>query len=285
MDFFTPIVDDPLAYGRIAAANALSDVYAMGGEPLTCLNIVAYPCHGDLGVLHEILRGGAEKISEAGAVLVGGHTVQDDEPKYGLAVTGLIDPDRLITNAGARPGDRLILTKAIGTGMISTALKGELAEPEAVAAAVRSMETLNREASQVMVRLGARAATDITGFGLVGHALEMAEASGMTLVIEASAVPLLPSTRETAEQGLIPAGAHRNREHALPRVDIAGGKLEELIFCGPETSGGLLIAAPPDRAEEMLAEIRRSPGGEAAALIGGVRERGDKAVVVAAGRV
>ena len=283
VDFFTPIVDDPVAYGRIAAANALSDVYAMGGEPLTCLNIVAYPCHGDLNVLRDILRGGAEKINEAGAVLVGGHTVQDDEPKYGLSVTGLIDPDRLITNAGARPGDRLILTKPLGTGMIATAIKGGLAEPEAVAAAVRWMETLNREASYAMVQVGARAATDITGFGLVGHALEMAEASGVTLCIEAAAVPLLPSARETAEQGLIPAGAHRNREHALLRASIAGGKLEELLFCGPETSGGLLIAVPPDRAEELLSAIRRATGGEAAAIIGEARERGDKAVVVAGG--
>lgn len=280
LDFFTPIVDDPRDFGRIAAANALSDVYAMGGEPLTCLNIVCYPCHGDLEVLGEILRGGAEKILEAGAVLVGGHTIQDDEPKYGMAVTGLIDPARLITNAGARPGDRLLLTKPLGTGIVSTAIKGGVAEPEAVKAAVRSMATLNRDASRAMGKAGVRAATDVTGFGLVGHALEMAQASGVTLALEGASVPLFPGVREMAGLGLIPGGAHNNRKHSLPRAQIAGGGLMELILCGPETSGGLLIAVPADQAESLLAEVRGFPGGEAAALIGEVRERGEQAVVV-----
>jgi selenide,water dikinase len=280
VDFFTPIVDDPYAFGAIAAANALSDVYAMGGEPLTCLNIVCFPCHGDLTVLGAILRGGAEKVAEAGAVLVGGHTIQDDEPKYGLAVTGLGDPERLVTNAAARPGDRLILTKPLGTGIIATAIKGGAADQAIVAEAVRVMSALNRDASRAMVQAGVKAATDITGFGLVGHALELAEASRITLAVEAGAVPLLPGVRETAELGLIPAGAHHNREYALRRAGVAGGKLAELIFCGPETSGGLLIAVPAERAEQLLAVIRRTPGGEAAALIGEVRERGERAVVV-----
>lgn len=281
MDFFTPIVDDPYAYGQIAAANALSDVYAMGGEPLTCLNIVCYPCHGDLGVLREILRGGAEKITEAGAVLVGGHTVQDDEPKYGLAVTGLIDPARLVTNAAARVGDKLVLTKPIGTGMIATAIKAGVAEDEVVAGAVRVMAALNRDASRAMVAAGVKAATDITGFGLVGHAVEMAEASGVTLELVAAAVPFLPGARETAAQGLIPAGAHRNREYALRRASLAGGKLAELLYCGPETSGGLLMAVPAAGAAELVARLRGLAGSEAAAVVGEVRERGERAVVVA----
>ncbi len=280
LDFFTPIVDDPYAFGAIAAANALSDVYAMGGEPLTCLNIVCFPCRGDLDLLREILRGGAEKVAEAGAVLVGGHTVQDEEPKYGLAVTGLIEPEKLVTNAAARPGDRLILTKPLGTGIISTAIKGGVAEAGVVAEAIRVMSALNRDASRAMVKVGVNAATDITGFGLVGHALEMAEASRVTLVIEGGAVPLLPGVREMAGQGLIPAGAHNNREYTLRRAGVAGGKLDELIFCGPETSGGLLIAVPAGRAEELLAAVRQAPGGEAAALVGEVRERGEQGVVV-----
>lgn len=280
VDFFTPIVDDPYDFGRIAAANALSDVYAMGGEPLTCLNVVCFPCHGDLGVLREILRGGAEKISEAGAVLVGGHTVQDDEPKYGLSVTGLIDPKLLVTNAAARPGDRLILTKPLGTGIIATAIKGGAADPAAVSEAIRVMAALNRGAARAMSRVGVKAATDITGFGLVGHALELAEASGVTLSIAAATVPLLPGVRETAGRGLIPGGAHNNRKHALKRARVAGGQIAELIFCGPETSGGLLMAVPADAAEGLAAELRRQAGSEAAAVIGEVRERGDWAVVV-----
>jgi selenide,water dikinase len=280
VDFFTPIVDDPYLFGQIAAANALSDVYAMGGEPLTCLNIVGFPCHGDLALLREILRGGADKIAEAGAVLVGGHTVQDDEPKYGLSVTGLIHPGRIITNAGARPGDRLILTKPLGTGIVATAIKGEAAPPDVAATAAQVMATLNRDAARAMREAGVKAATDITGFGLVGHALEIAEASQVTLVLTADAVPVLPGVRELAAGGLLPAGAHRNREDALKRARVAGGLLSELLFCGPETSGGLLIAVPAERADDLLARLSESPAGGTAALVGEVRPRGERAVEV-----
>ena len=242
-DFFTPIVDDPATFGAIAAANALSDVYAMGGRPLTALSILCYPAKGDLEDLAAILRGGAAKLIEAGCVLAGGHSVNDEEIKFGFAVTGIVHPDRVWTNAGARPGDALILTKPIGTGVIGTALKRGIAGEADVEAATQSMLRLNR------TDLEPHGATDITGFGLIGHAREMALASRVTLEIEAAAVPLLPGALRYAAAGAIPGGLKNNRAFASSCVEVRGAippELEDLLY-DPQTSGGLLlsVASPP----------------------------------------
>jgi selenide,water dikinase len=253
VDFFTPIVNDPGAYGRIAAANALSDIYAMGGRPLTVMNLVGFPACLEHEVLVEILKGGAEKVHEAGAVIVGGHTVEDDEPKYGLAVTGLVDPRKLVTTAGAEPGDVLILTKPLGTGILATALKGEVIEEVQMQEAIRGMQMLNRSAAQVMLEVGVHACTDITGFGLLGHALEMAEASHVGIEIVASALHVYPQVLELAAIGLVPAGSYRNREHYLPRVANRAELGVEIvdILADPQTSGGLLMAVAADRLERL----------------------------------
>jgi selenide,water dikinase len=248
-DFFTPIVNDPQTFGRIAAANALSDIYAMGGRPLTVMNLVGFPACLDRGILVEILKGGAEKVHEAGAVIVGGHTIEDDEPKYGMAVTGLVDPTLMVTTLGAQPGDRLVLTKPLGSGILATALKGEVIDEKQMVEAVRSMETLNRAASQTMLAVGVNACTDITGFGLLGHALELAEASQVGLEIEAAALHIYPQVMELAAIGLIPAGSYLNREHYLPRVVNREQVSPEIvdILADPQTSGGLLIAVSADK--------------------------------------
>lgn len=257
VDFFTPIVDDPRAFGRIAAANALSDLYAMGARPLTALNLVGFPNCLEREVLVEILLGGAEKLAEAGAVLVGGHTVEDDEPKYGLAVTGLVDPAKMVSTVGAGPGDRLVLTKPLGSGILATALKGEVIDLEQMSEVIRAMETLNRAASEAMLAVGITACTDITGFGLLGHALEMAEASKVGLRLEAQALPVYPLAPEMAAIGLIPAGSYHNREFYLPRV-VAGDTLDPAvvdILADPQTSGGLLIAVAAERHPALLAAL------------------------------
>jgi selenide, water dikinase len=252
LDFFAPVVDDPYSYGAIAAANAMSDIYAMGGEVLLALNIVAFPDTLPPEILTEILRGGADKVAEAGGVLAGGHTVVDREPKYGLSVTGVIDPTRITTKGGARPGDQLVLTKAIGTGAITTALKGGVAAPEHVDAAVASMLTLNRRASQLFRQLGVVSCTDITGFGLLGHASEMADASAVAFQILAGSVPLLPGALDYAQKGVLPGGLGRNRAYfqavvaGYQRVqydDPVPAPLADLLL-DPETSGGLLAAVP-----------------------------------------
>jgi selenide,water dikinase len=257
VDFFTPIVDDPMTFGRIAAANALSDLYAMGARPLTAMNLVGFPSCLDRAILVEILKGGAEKLAEAGAVLVGGHTIEDDEPKYGLAVTGLVDPAKMVSTLGARPGDRLILTKPLGTGILATALKGEVLVEEQMMEAILGMQALNREASAAMLEVGVHACTDISGFGLLGHALEMAEASKVGLVIEAGALHIYPLVLEMAAIGLVPAGSYHNREHYLPRVVNREALQSELvdILADPQTSGGLLIAVPPQRHDAMHAAL------------------------------
>lgn len=250
VDFFTPIVDDPATFGAIAAVNALSDVYAMGGRPLTSLSVCCYPGDGDLADLEMILRGGAEKMIEAGCVVLGGHSVKDDEIKFGYAVTGVVHPERVATNAGARPGDVLVLTKALGTGIISTALKRGIASEADVQSSIDSMLRLNREAAEQMMAAGARGCTDVTGFGLVGHAREMALASGVTLVIDSGAVPLLPGALPYSAAGAIPGGLKNNREFASCAVRMAGTppvEVENLLY-DPQTAGGLLIAVPPDRA-------------------------------------
>lgn len=252
VDFFTPIVDDPYQFGAIAAANAMSDVYAMGGEVVLALNVVALPSHWPEELTAEILRGGAEKVVEAGGVIAGGHSIDDEEPKYGLAVMGLVAPDRILTKAGARPGDALVLTKRLGTGLITTAAKADVAEPEHLAAAVESMMQLNRRAARLAQAAGAAAATDITGFGLLGHAHEMAERSGVRLVLEAAALPLLPGATAYADDWLFPAGTCRNQQGYADGVEFASGIPEEnqQLLYTPETSGGLLLALPADRLPE-----------------------------------
>ena len=257
VDFFTPIVDDPRSYGRIAAANALSDIYAMGGRPLTVMNLVGFPACLEHAVLVEILKGGAEKVQEAGAVMVGGHTVEDDEPKYGLAVTGLVDPARLVTTVGAQPGDMLVLTKPLGTGILATALKGEMVREEQMADAIRNMEMLNKTASEVMLEVGIDACTDITGFGLLGHALELAEASKVGIEIDASALHIYPQVLDLASIGLIPAGSYRNREYYLPSVVNREQIAPEIvdILADPQTSGGLLIAVAAERLEQLSMQL------------------------------
>ena len=257
VDFFTPIVNDPTTYGRIAAANALSDIYAMGGRPITALNLIGFPkCLGQ-EVLVAILTGGAEKVHEAGAVIVGGHTVDDDEPKYGLAVTGLVDPAKLITTADAKPGDRLILTKPIGTGILATALKGAVLTEVAMDEAINGMMTLNRVASETMLSVGVHACTDITGFGLLGHTLELAQASKVGIVLDGESLPVYPQVLDMAGMGLIPEGSYNNRKHYLPGVvnrdDLKATVLD--ILTDPQTSGGLLISVAADKEDKLKQQL------------------------------
>jgi selenide,water dikinase len=281
VDFFTPVVDDPYIFGQIAAANALSDVYAMGGRPLLALNIVCFPNCLSRDVLVEILRGGADKVKEAGALIVGGHTVQDDEPKYGLSVTGLIHPNELITNAGAKPGDLLILTKPLGTGIINTAMKAGLASPESCSASVEYMSALNDKASLVMKKAGASACTDITGFGLLGHAAEMAVASGVSLTFRLSDIPLLPEVLELASMGLIPAGAYQNRDFLGEQVsfDPGAGPAQKAVLFDPQTSGGLLIAVEEKKAGLLLDNLNEA-GISEARMVGLVTTGGNTPISV-----
>jgi selenide,water dikinase len=258
VDFFTPIVDDPYDFGRIAAANALSDVYAMGGTPLAALNIAAFPVE-TLGteILGEILAGGAAIAAEAGVTIVGGHTVKDLEPKYGLAVTGTIRPDRVVTNAGARPGDLLLLSKPVGTGILTTAVKRDALPESALAPAIAQMARLNDRAAAAMVKHGAHAATDVTGYGVVGHAGEMARASGVALAIEAAKVPLFEGVLELIARGIVPGGTTDNLADHAAFVEYAEGVdlWYRTALSDAQTSGGLLIAIPPAGAERVLAEL------------------------------
>jgi selenide, water dikinase len=274
VDFFTPIVDDPFAFGQIAAANALSDVYAMGGEPRTALNIVGFPKGKmDLSVLRDILRGGGDKAREAGAVVVGGHSIIDPEIKYGMAVTGVIHPDRIIRNVGARQGDALVLTKPLGTGIITTTLK-QRGQAEGAEAAVGSMMALNATASAIMRRYAVHACSDVTGFGLLGHAQEMACGSEVTLAIESERLPLLPGAVQLAEEGHLTGGCKRNRAYLQDKVEIDGSTragLVEVAF-DPQTSGGLLIALPASDAPNLVSELR-AQGVEGATIIGHVTAR------------
>ncbi|OGP49811.1 MAG: selenide, water dikinase SelD [Deltaproteobacteria bacterium RBG_13_43_22] len=282
LDFFTPIVNDPYTFGQIAAVNALSDIYAMGGRPLTAMNIVCFPKKTlDKSVLKEILKGGLEKIHEAGALLIGGHSVDDLELKYGLSVTGIVHPDKVMTNAGARPGDRLILTKPIGTGIIATALKGKAASREAEEAMIQTMLESNRIGAEVMQEIGARACTDITGFGLLGHALEMASASQCSMKVIASQVPIIPYALEYSQMGMVPGGTHANRSfcHRSLQVDpaIPGYLLD--ILSDAQTSGGLLIAVSADRALSLLEQLKQR-GLKEASLIGQVTELSPETISV-----
>jgi selenide,water dikinase len=260
VDFFTPIVDDPFTFGQIAVANALSDVYAMGGTPLTGMNLVAFPIKTlSLSILKDILLGGLSKMEEAGVALVGGHSIDDPEIKYGLAVTGVVHPNKILTNAKATAGDKLVLTKPLGTGIISTALKARMASEEAIRKSVESMVALNRTASEWMKKFGAHACTDITGFGFIGHALEMATASRVGMVVQSKAVPVLPEAMEYAKSGLIPGGAYSNRDFFSCRVEVHSGVLALLVdlFYDPQTSGGLLISLPSGEAKELVATLKK----------------------------
>lgn len=274
VDFFTPIVDDPFIFGQIAAANALSDVYAMGGTPLTAMNLVAFPIHTlPSTILKEILRGGLSKMQEARVALVGGHSIEDKEIKYGLAVTGIVNPRRYLTNARAKAGDQLVLTKPLGTGIIATALKAEMASGEAVHKMVESMITLNRKASELMKVYEAHACTDITGFGLIGHALEMAKASQIQMVIQSQNVPIFPEALEYARNGLIPGGAYSNRKYFSCHVEVDPRVPEILVdlFYDPQTSGGLLISLPPEKAQRLVEALRKE-GVLQSSIIGEVAE-------------
>ena len=258
-DFFTPVVDDPLDYGRIAAANSLSDIYAMGGTPFLALNIAALPPDLDPDVSAQILRGGAEIAKQAGVVIGGGHTVQDKEPKYGLVVAGFVSLKEMFTKGGARAGDKLYLTKPIGFGTITTALKQQKADPEDVAAAVKWMTTLNREASLAARKAGVKGATDITGYSLIGHACEMATASKVGLQFELSRIPVLPEAKKYAEQMIFPGGAYDNRHHYEPSVqfDCPISDSQRMLLFDPQTSGGLLLAVPVESAPVFEAEMKR----------------------------
>jgi selenide,water dikinase len=264
VDFFTPIVDDPRTFGRIAAANSLSDVYAMGGVPLTVMNIVCFPRRSlALDVLRDVLLGGHEVVREAGALLVGGHSIDDQELKYGLSVTGTVHPDRVVTNAGARPGDRLLLTKPLGTGVLATATKRGKAPPDLEAEAIRWMTTLNRGAAEAMQEVGVNACTDITGFGLLGHGLGLASASGVTIELDVSRIPLIPGVRELASEGLFPGGSRANRKFCERAVHVSD-EVEPLLvdlLADAQTSGGLLLSVAADRAEALHAalEVRKVP--------------------------
>jgi selenide,water dikinase len=272
VDVLTPIADDPYTFGQIAAANSLSDVYAMGGFPLAALCILGYPVgEVDNETIRAVLAGVWDKAREADAVVAGGHTTKDMELKCGLAVFGLVHPDRVVTNAGAQPGDVLVLTKPLGTGIITTALRAGLASPESVAAANRVMSTLNRLAAEVMVAVGVKAATDITGFGLLGHAWEMAQASQVDVEIDSSRVPFLPDVFALAAQALFPGGSARNREYMEDRASFARAVSEDMqmLLCDAQTSGGLLLAVPQSRAAAMTGRLH-SVGVDCAAVIGSV---------------
>lgn len=269
VDVFTPVVDDPYVYGQIAAANSFGDVYAMGARPLIALSVVGFPQTGiDLSILTRILRGGMDKAAEAGAPIAGGHTIDDPEIKYGLAVTGLIHPDEVITNAGARPGDVLILTKPVGVGILTTAARADRIGADALKPAVELMARLNRAASEAMQEVGVHAATDVTGFGLVGHAHEIAAASGCALEIVASAVPLVGGLEELVAERVFSGGLWRNHEHYGQFVEVASGVDENLVYVlfDPQTSGGLLIAAPADAADDLMARLRERGVSDAARI-------------------
>lgn len=276
VDFFTPMVDDPYTFGSIAATNAISDIYAMGGRPICSVSVLTYPASGDLDALSAILRGGADKMHEAGCAVLGGHSVNDPEPKFGYAVSGLIHPDRVKPNTGARPGDVLVFTKRIGTGVICTALKRGLADPAHVAAAVESMTTLNRAACEAMLELDVHACTDVTGFGLIGHAREMALGSDVTLALDVDSVRFLPGALHYVQAGAVPAGQKNNYEFASCVVESArviDPDVETLLY-DPQTAGGLLISLSEADADKLLASV------PAAYRIGRVLQRGAKPITL-----
>ena len=281
LDFFTPIVDDPYDFGRIAAANALSDVYAMGGRPLFALNLLSFP-RGllDEGLAEEIIRGGAEKAAEAGIPVLGGHSIDDAEPKYGMVAVGEVDPDAMLANDGARVGDDLVLTKPLGTGIVATAVKAGKCPAGLLVDAVEWMARLNRGAAEAAVAHGARAATDVTGYGLIGHLRNMARASGVSARVAASGVPVLDGVADLVEAGHVPGGTRRNRKDAESALSIEGDVPEtvQILLADAQTSGGLLICSPPERTEELLGALDEA--GDVAAVVGEVVEGAAGDVVI-----
>jgi selenide,water dikinase len=285
VDFFTPIVDDPYQFGQIAAANALSDIYAMGARPLFALNIVAFPSQElPLEVLAEILRGGMDKAHEAGIHIVGGHTIDDTEPKYGLVVTGEVAEEDLIRNDGAKVGDWLVLTKPLGTGIIATAIKRGTAPNDVVVRAVEIMTILNRDAAQAALEVGVHAMTDVTGFGLLGHLLELCTASKAQAVVDVAALPLLPGVRDLATDGAIPGGTRRNLDHARKALTLEGdvSELDQVLAADAQTSGGLLIAVSPEQVDELVARLT-AKGTPAAAVIGKITGKGPARITLRGG--
>lgn len=257
VDFFPPIADDPYLFGQIAATNALSDVYAMGGEPKLCLNIMAVPESMPREAVHQMLRGGYDKVYEAGALITGGHSILDDEPKYGLAVTGFVHPDRVLTNSGAKPGDVLLFTKPLGIGILSTAQKAEMLSPEGEALAYRLMTTLNKSARDAMVKYRVHACTDVTGFGLLGHACEMAQGSDVDLELHVADIDLIPEAASLAQMGILPAGMYRNRTFAEPEVEPGQTEVwQQDMLYDPQTAGGLLMAVDPEDADALYQELK-----------------------------
>ena len=279
VDFFTPIVDDPYMFGQIAAANSLSDVWAMGGEPKVALNIVGFPNCLDPSILGDILAGGADKVKEAGAVLVGGHTVQDDEPKYGLCVSGFVHPNRIFKNYGCKPGDVLILTKQIGSGIVNTAIKAEMASDKAIKEATIVMASLNKKAKEVVDDFPVNACTDITGFGLLGHCVEMAEASEVTFELNVHDIAYFEEAAAYAKMGLVPAGAYKNRGYSEGKVDLT--RVEEHfvdLLYDPQTSGGLLLSVEAQYAEAVMEAFEKKHLDTKVSIIGTVSEKSDKLI-------
>ena len=276
VDFFTPIVDDPYTFGQIAAANALSDVYAMGGRPLIAMNIAGFPCNQDFKILATILAGGRDKIEEAGAVVVGGHTVDDPEPKYGFAVTGLVKISELTTIDAAKPGDALVLTKPIGVGILAAALKAQALGEEDMAAAIDGMRELNDKAATSARAVEAKAVTDVTGFGLLGHLYNICVQSHVSAIVDASEVPIWPGVYEAGKAGHVPGGTGRNRAYLNDRIDFTSGidTVTQSVLCDPQTSGGLLIAVEADRAEELVGLLQAAQT-SAAAIIGAIEEENE----------
>ena len=279
VDFFTPIVDDPYMFGQIAAANSLSDVWAMGGEPAVALNVVGFPNCLDPAILGDILAGGADKVKEAGAVLVGGHSVQDDEPKYGLCVSGFVHPDKIFKNYGCKPGDILVLTKQIGSGVINTAIKGEMASEIAVKEAQTVMASLNKKAKAVAEKYRVSACTDITGFGLLGHCVEMAGASDVTFEIQVKAVEYMADAMDYANMGLVPAGTYKNRGYSIDKIEADGIPEVYLdLLYDPQTSGGLLLSVTPEDVENMMRSFQAAGMETKISIIGKVVEKGEKLI-------
>lgn len=281
LDFFTPIVDDPYMFGQIAAANSLSDVYAMGGDPIVALNIVCFPTCIGMDILSEILRGGADKVKESGAILVGGHTVEDNEPKYGLSVTGIVHPDKVYANSSAKEGDVLILTKPIGTGILNTCIKADMLGEKLTSKSIEVMAYLNKTAADGMKTVKVNSCTDITGFGLAGHAYEMAEGSNVTIKIDYSKIPVIEGCEENAKMGLVPAGTYNNRDYIAGNYYIdekLDSVVEDIIF-DPQTSGGLLVSLPREEADKLMDYYSENLKSEFA-IIGEVIKREDYALVI-----
>ena len=280
LDFFTPMIDDPYTFGQIAAANSLSDVYAMGGKPIVAMNIVCFPSCHDMDVLAEILKGGSDKVKESGAILVGGHTVDDKEPKYGLSVSGIVHPDKVLSNATAQVGDKLILTKSIGVGILNTAMKEGLVSDEISNKVIENMVELNKNAAECFDKIKVNSVTDITGFGLLGHVLEMAKASNVSIELESSNIPILEGAIDMASMGIIPAGMYRNKDYISKDVLLKNieESLEDILY-DPQTSGGLLISVKEELAEELI-DIMKKNNVKDVSIIGTVKNKEEKYITV-----